>query len=102
MHQSKDYTGGVQDTSIQAYWSERLNFRIGKQAAAVLDSLHIYGPGTRSNLVGRTGLKINVVCGRVNELIKAGAVETCGTELDPNTNKNVQLLRVKGDTANEW
>lgn len=95
----KEYTGGVQDTSIQAYWSERLSFRIGKQAAAVLDSLHIYGPGTRSALATRTGLRINVICGRVSELIQAGAVETCGTELDQHTHKNVQLLRVKGDTA---
>lgn len=100
MNPNKTYTGGVQDTSIQAYWAEKLGYRIGKQAALVLDNLNIYGPGTRAGLVVRCDMKINVVCGRVNELIQAGCIEVCGTELDTKTRKLVQLLRVKGDTAN--
>lgn len=89
------YTGGVSDTSIQAYWSERLAFRLGKQAVKVLDNLYIYGPGTRAELVQRTDLKINVICGRVNELIKAGCVEEFEKTEDPSTHKQVNRLRVK-------
>lgn len=100
MNPNKKYTGGVQDTSIQAYWAEKLGYRIGKQAALVLDNLNIYGPGTRAALATRCDLKINVICGRVNELLQAGCIETDGTELDVNTNKQVQVLRVKGDEAN--
>lgn len=93
-------TSGVKDTSIQAFWTEKLGFRLGKQAAAVLDNLNIYGPGTRADLVKRCNLKINVICGRVNELEKAGCIEVAGKTTDHTTNKQVELLRVKGDTAN--
>ncbi len=92
---NKPYTGGASDTSIQAYWAERLSFRLGKQAAKVLDNLYIWGPGTRAELVKRTDLKINVICGRVNELIKAGCVEEFEKTTDPNTHKQVWNLRVK-------
>ncbi len=93
------YTGGVRDTSIQAFWSEKLGFRIGKQAARVLDELNIHGPGTRADLSKRCDLKINVICGRVNQLMKAGFIEECGKVEDQSTHKQVYLLRVKGDTA---
>jgi len=99
MNSNKEYTGGVKDTSIQAYWSEKLGFRLGKQAAAVLDNLNIYGPGTRADLAKRCDLKINVICGRVNELEKAGCIEVAHKVADPSTHKQVELLRVKGDTA---
>lgn len=89
----------VKDTSIQAFWSEKLGFRLGKQAALVLDNLNIYGPGTRTDLATRCDLKINVICGRVNELEKAGCIEVCDIVQDPTTRKKVELLRVKGDTA---
>lgn len=90
----------VKDTSIQAFWSEKLGFRLGKQAALVLDNLNIFGPGTRADLVKRCGLQINVICGRVNELEQAGCIEVCNIVQDPITHKKVELLRVKGDTAN--
>lgn len=92
---NKDYTGGVADTSIQAYWEERLGFRFGKQAAAVLDNLNIYGPGSRAELATRTGLKINVICGRVNELIQAGCAEEHGTIIDSTTHKKVNVVRMR-------
>jgi len=99
MPKSRTYTGGVADTSIQAYWEEKLSFRLGKQAAAVLDNLHIYGPGTRAELAARCDLKINVICGRVNELIAAGAAEEEGTKRDPTSGKNVKIVQIKGETC---
>lgn len=90
-----EYTGGVADTSIQAYWSERLSFRIGKQAAAVLDNLYLYGPGTRSELAKRCDLKINVICGRINELVQAGVVQNDTKVEDPDTHKQVWRVKIK-------
>lgn len=90
----------VKDTSIQAFWEEKLGFRLGKQAALVLDNLNIYGPGTRADLARRCDLKINVICGRVNELEKVGCIEVARKTTDQTTHKQVELLRVKGDTAN--
>lgn len=85
----------MNETSVQAYWSERLSFRLGKQASAVLDNLYIDGPSTRAELVQRCNLKINVICGRVNELIQAGVVEEFEKVIDHNTHKQVWNLRFK-------
>lgn len=87
----------VAETSLQAYWSEKLGLRFGKQAVQVLDNLCVYGPGSRADLAQRTGLKINVVCGRVNELIASGAVVENGTKRDPSTGKHVKVVQVKGE-----
>ena len=89
------YTGGVKDTSIQAFWEEKLSFRVGKQASRVLDELYVHGPGTHAELSTRCDLKVNVICGRVNELLKAGIVEEFEKVLDPSTHKLVWNLRVK-------
>lgn len=85
----------VAQTSLQAYWSERLAFRFSAKQAIILDNLYIDGPATRAQLEKRTKLKLCCVCGRVNELIAAGAVEEFGTVLDEESGKNVKNLRVK-------
>jgi len=87
----------IKDTSLQAYWSERLGFRLGAQAARVLDDLHIHGAATRKELAESTGIPINAICGRVNELLKSGCVEEFNKTRDEDTNKLVWELRVKGD-----
>lgn len=85
----------VRDTSLAAYWSERANMRIANQASIVLEELHMGGPATRSDLVVRTGLKINAVCGRVKELLDMGLIVELGQVLDTETNKMVYQLGAK-------
>lgn len=85
----------VKDTSLQAYWSERLSKRIGGQQVKVLESLNICGPGTRKQIASRTGLAINCVCGRVKELLDMQAVEEFTKVVDEGTNKAVWVLRIK-------
>ena len=85
----------MNETSIQAYWSERLSFRLTAKQAQVLDDLYINGPATRAQLEQRTKLKLCCVCGRVNELLKAGVIEEFEKVQDGTTHKNVWNLRVK-------
>ena len=85
----------VKDTSLQAYWSERLSKRINKQQVTVLESLNIYGPGTRKQIAHSTGLAINCVCGRVKELLDMQAVEEFTKVIDADTRKPVWVLRIK-------
>ena len=87
----------MNETSLQAYWSERLAFRLTAKQAQVLDDLYINGPATRAQLEQRTKLKLCCVCGRVNELITMGAIEEFEKVKDDTTHKNVWNLRVKGD-----
>lgn len=53
---------------------ERVQQRVPKQQAVILRALQLNGPATRQDLSERTGLPLASVCGRVNELVKAGAV----------------------------
>ncbi len=87
----------MNETSLQAYWSERLAFRLTAKQAQVMDDLYINGPATRAQLEKRTKLKLCCVCGRVNELLKAGAIEEFEKVEDEATHKKVWNLRVKGD-----
>ena len=85
----------MNETSLQAYWSERLAFRLSARQAEVLDDLCINGPATRAQLEKRTKLKLCCVCGRVNELITIGAIEEFEKVVDDATNKKVWNIRVK-------
>lgn len=84
----------VRDTSLAAYWQERTNLRFGNCQAKVIDSLHIDGPATRSELAARTGLTINNVCGRVRELLDAHLIHETTKVLDEHTGKYVWELAI--------
>lgn len=88
----------MNETSLQAYWSERLAFRLTAKQAQVMDDLYINGPATRAQLEQRTKMKLCCVCGRVNELLKAGAIEEFEKVEDEETHKKVWNLRVKEST----
>lgn len=85
----------MNETSLQAYWSERLAFRLTAKQAQILDDLYINGSATRAQLEQRTKMKLCCVCGRVNELITIGAIEEFEKVKDDTTQKNVWNLRVK-------
>lgn len=64
----------VADTSIDAYHAmTSRDLNRGKQR--VLDAIQPGQDYSRTEIARVTGLAINVVCGRVNELIEAGALE---------------------------
>jgi len=85
----------MNETSLQAYWSEKLSHRFEVREAQVMDNLNIDGPATRKELARRTGLSLSSICGRVYSLIKEGFVEEYAKVPDPDTLKNVWAVRIK-------
>lgn len=85
----------MNETSLQAYWSEHLAFRLSAKQSQILDDLYINGPATRAQLEKRTKLKLCCVCGRVNELLAAGAIEEFEKVADEDSHKQVWNLRFK-------
>ncbi len=49
---------------------------------------------TRQQIAVRTGMAINVVCGRVRSLLDKGVLTVRGTAVDPQTRKSQELLGV--------
>lgn len=84
----------MRDTSLAAYWSERLSGRISHQQSMVLENLAVHGGATRSELAASTGLPINCICGRVNELLKSGHVVDDEIVRDSDTGKRVHVVRL--------
>jgi predicted transcriptional regulator len=60
---------------VDAFHDAADSGRLGKTRQAVLDALRGCGPLTRHELADVTGLPLSSVCGRVNELIKAGEAQ---------------------------
>lgn len=60
------------DTRNANYHEHRESGALGKQQRVVMDEIKARGAGTRSELAKRTGITINAIAGRVNELVAAG------------------------------
>lgn len=50
---------------------------------------------TRQELSAFTGIPLESVCGRVNELMQRSAVEVCGSRYCQDTGKDREVLRVR-------
>lgn len=62
----------------------------------ILFTLRNCGARTRQELCDLTGLPINVVTGRVNELINSGRVKQLDkTKINPDTGKNCYLVEAR-------
>lgn len=59
-----------------------------------MQTLRQVGALSRQSLSTLTGITINSVCGRVSHLLEIGAIEPCGAEINPDTNKQNELVRV--------
>jgi hypothetical protein len=80
------------DTSLLAYFDPEAQAKRPTQKAQIVDALGRHGYLTRHQLSQYTGLPINVITGRVNELIKAGIVVVVRVEIDPDTNHDAEVL----------
>lgn len=76
----------VTATSIDAFYTEVRCGREGSQKRAIFELMRRHGaPMTRQQIKDYSGYEINVVTGRVNALIKSGALQRCGeVETDHN------------------
>ncbi len=96
---------GVRDTSMAAYRALQYSGKMSRQQKQVLDFCLAH-PGrnfTRQELARELGLGINVICGRVNELLrepfnlleeKAAAKRRCSI-----TGKDVNALSLTEESA---
>lgn len=66
--------------------------------AVIKHALHVNGPLSRSQLSEVTSLKLSSVCGRVNELIKAGILIEAGKIFDKATERNVTTVALVDQT----
>lgn len=65
--------------SIDAYYSDERCGRAGSVRRKIFDYMRAFRcPVTRQDLAERLDLKINVVCGRVKQLLDAEAIEVTG------------------------
>lgn len=63
----------ARDTSVDAYHG--LGPKLGQQAARIVSHVTAYGGDfSRTELSRATGISINAVCGRINELVTAGVL----------------------------
>lgn len=65
----------MKQTSVKAYRNLIQNGSISTSSAKVFDSIDRNGSKTRSQIARDTGMPINCVCGRVNELIADGVLK---------------------------
>ena len=64
----------VRDTSLEAYDDLKVEGILGAQQSDIMELFVLYRNRdfTRSEIAHETGIRLSAVCGRVNELIKAG------------------------------
>lgn len=84
----------VRDTSRSAYWRLQTGRKITQAQGIVLDALMRLGSASRALIAYDTGMPINAVCGRVNELLKLKVVQDGRTEIDPSTLKRVHVVEL--------
>ena len=96
---------GVRDTSMAAYRALHWSGKLTEQQREVLQ---LFDGGkqpnwTRQELARETGLGINVVCGRVNELLHEpiGVLEECGKRACRVTGEIVHALRPRAASVME-
>ncbi len=65
----------VRTTSLEAYEAIKQSGITGQQSIKILKWLADNGTASRSQVSVGTGIAINAVCGRVNELIKLNMIQ---------------------------
>jgi hypothetical protein len=86
----------IADTSRLSYDAVKSDGTVTKQAGVILDLLRTFPdrPFSRFDIHAVTGMRLSSVCGRANELMKAGLVVEPGTKIDPLTGKVVKTLKL--------
>lgn len=84
----------ISDTSMKAY-RELIGAGVFQpRELQVLQAL-AEKPLTRDEIAAATGLRLSSVCGRVNSLVKAGAIVSFGERRSTETGKLQELLWIK-------
>lgn len=86
----------VADTSIIAYDQHKASGKLTTQAQHIFDCMQFNRDYSRRELMSVTGLEINAICGRVNELVAKGALCVGNSRKCSITNKLIQPIYKKG------
>ena len=89
--------GGVEmvtDTSLQSYFEHKDSGKMGNQEKIVYDYIKSHHGCSRNQIEKGTNIRINAVCGRVNQLIRKKLVGVIGIRNDPITKRKVEILGV--------
>lgn len=84
----------IKQTSWEAYQEITRGGVAKTQAEKVFQTLQFAPGATRAELSKHMGLPINVICGRVNELLKAEVIYVSGTIKCPINNRKAEQLKV--------
>ena len=88
----------IRQESLQAYYHEGNQKKFGNQAMTIFRLLRNYPEGfTRNEISKLLNIKINAVCGRVNELIQAEWLIEDGKKLDEYSNMRTNIVRLKNE-----
>ena len=87
----------VADTSVEAYAKYCAANKVIPAQRTVLYVLAYYGPQTRQDIARLSGLSLSSVCGRVRELVLAGAICNHTRVPDVLTNCSQWQLKIKED-----
>ena len=85
----------IRQESLNAYLYPSNQPRFGRQATVIYKYLLGHPGVSRNELSILLNIKINAVCGRVNELIKAKWIVEVDKKIDPYTKMKVNSLRGK-------
>ena len=87
----------IKQTSVSAYFKLRGRGQDLNQKGKIFAFFHMHtGTLTRSELSEKTGIRINAVCGRVNELIKDGYLMEVKKRMCTVTGLDVNPLKLTG------
>lgn len=82
----------VRDTSRETYDELKRHNKLTPMQYVIFNAVYRHGDLTRSELSDITGLPINTVCGRANELLKKGVLVDEITRKCRSTGRNVHTL----------
>ena len=85
----------VRDTSLDAYHDPVNREKLGRCQVIVLECLEKYPDSTDREISWKTGLAINNVTGRRNELVDLGLVEENGKRVCSISGRTVYQWRIK-------
>lgn len=87
---------GVKQTSIDAYQEQAITGRSRTQRERILKFLVDHQmPRNRREISIMTGIPINAVCGRINDMLFEGQLHIAFIDEDPVTRKKVEYLEPK-------
>lgn len=85
----------MKETSLESYMKLKDSGDLGEQQKEVLEYYKKLGPITRRELVKRSGMMYNAVCGRTNELLDKNLLEVKGKKKNSDTGKKAEVIGLK-------